>query len=137
MSTDETALQRLEHIGFRPAGNWALEDGNARCTLTDCAFERNILYALVVDGEVMYVGKTVRTLKSRLYGYQNPGPTQSTNIKGNKLIIEALRAGRAVTVYALPDNGLLHYGGFHVNLAAGLEDSLVSTLKPAWNKTGA
>lgn len=137
MSTEETALQRLEDIGFRPAGTWSLEDGKARCTLTDCASERNILYALVVDGEVMYVGKTTRPLKTRLYGYQNPGPTQSTNIKGNILIIEALRSGSSVAVYALPDNGLLHYGGFHVNLAAGLEDSLVSTLKPAWNKTGA
>lgn len=84
----------------------------------------------------MYLGKTVRTLKERLYGYQNPGPTQSTNIKGNRLILEALGAKRTVSVYALPDNGLLHYGGLHVNLAAGLEDSLVLALKPAWNKAG-
>jgi len=36
----------------------------------------------------------------------------------------------------LPDNGLLHFGDFHVNLAAGLEDSIIKTLNPLWNKTG-
>lgn len=136
MSTESAPLQRLEHVGFRPVGNWSIEKGSARCMLTDYASATNILYAFVVDGEVMYVRKTVRTLKERLYGYQNPGPTQSTNIKGNGLIREAHGAGRMVLIYALPDNGLLHYGGFHVNLAAGLEDNLVATLKPAWNKAG-
>lgn len=136
MNTEGTPLQRLEYIGFRAVGAWSLENGRVRCILTDCASAANILYSFVVDGEVMYIGKTVRTLKERLYGYQNPGPTQSTNIKGNGLILEALQAGSRVSVYALPDNGLLHYGGFHVNLAAGLEDSLVSNLKPAWNKAG-
>ena len=71
-----------------------------------------------------------------MYGYQNPGATQSTNIKGNKFIRESLSGGSAVEVHALPDNGLLYYGGFHVNLAAGLEDSLVAQLKPKWNKAG-
>jgi hypothetical protein len=41
-----------------------------------------------------------------------------------------------VDIFALPDNGLLHYGGFHINLAAGLEDSLISTLAPSWNRVG-
>jgi hypothetical protein len=41
-----------------------------------------------------------------------------------------------VEIYALPDNGLLRYGGFHVNLAAGLEDSIVRDLNPPWNRLG-
>jgi hypothetical protein len=71
-----------------------------------------------------------------MYGYQNPGPTQSTNKKGNGLIKELVTSGKEVEIFALPDNGLLYYGGFHVNLAAGLEDSIVSKIKPAWNKLG-
>jgi hypothetical protein len=39
-----------------------------------------------------------------------------------------------VEIYMLPDNGLLRYGGFHINLAAGLEDDLINKLSPAWNK---
>jgi hypothetical protein len=44
-----------------------------------------------------------------------------------------LAAGAAVDIYALPDNGLLHYGRFHVNLAAGLEDDLIRVIDPPWN----
>jgi hypothetical protein len=33
----------------------------------------------------------------------------------------------------LPDNGLLRFGGFHLNLAAALEDSLINDLRPRWN----
>ncbi len=69
-------------------------------------------------------------------GYKNPGSGQATNIKSNKLIFEALEANQSVTIFSVPDNGLLYYGGFHVNLAAGLEDNLVSSLKLAWSTTG-
>ena len=71
-----------------------------------------------------------------MYGYQKPGATQTTNIKNNDLIKEFLLRGEAVDILALPDHGLLHYGTFHINLAAGLEDSLVSVLNPEWNRTG-
>lgn len=77
-----------------------------------------------------------RLARAAMYGYQNPGPKQTTNIKGNGFIRGLASSGKEVEIHALPDNGLLHYGGFHVNLAAGLEDSIVSTLKPAWNKMG-
>jgi len=71
-----------------------------------------------------------------MYGYQNPGPTQNTNIKGNKLILELLSNGKGIEIYALPDDGHHHVGVFHLNLAAGLEDSIISTLKPNWNDFG-
>ena len=123
-------------MGFRQAADWRLERSGLECLFNEHASAQNILYAFVSDRTVLYVGKTVKTLKQRMYGYRRPVPTQSTNIKGNRLILELLNAGRTVEVYALPDHGLLYYGGFHVNLAAGLEDSLVATLKPAWNKLG-
>jgi len=69
-------------------------------------------------------------------GYEKPGPSQWTNIRGRERILELLSKGEAVEILALPDNGLLRYGGFHVNLAAGLEDSLVRDLQPEWNVAG-
>lgn len=130
------SLERLLRMGFTKAADWRLE-----ATLLECHFAlhdnvRNTLYAFVVAGTVVYIGKTVQTLKQRLFGYRRPVATQSTNLKGNRLILEALAAGQTVEVYALPDHGLLFYGGFHVNLAAGLEDSLVAGLKPPWNRLG-
>lgn len=132
----ETALARLVNMGFKLAGAWSLDGDGLRLSFVDHGSARNILYAFVAGGAVMYVGKTTQTLAKRLYGYARPGPTQSTNIKGNRLIREALASGQLLEVFALPDNGLLYYGGFHVNLAAGLEDSLVRELRPPWNVAG-
>ena len=108
-------------------------DGSISPNLLELADSSNILYAFISDGEVLYVGKTTQTLQKRIYGYQKPGPTQFTNIKGNKLLRELLTEGKSVSIYALPDDGLHRIGSFHLNLAAGLEDSIIATLKPKWN----
>ena len=129
-------LERLENMGFREVGEWSNELGKIKFAFIDAASAKNVLYAFVSQNTVMYIGKTVRTLKQRMGGYKNPAPTQSTNIKGNKFISEILLSNHPVAIYALPDNGLLFYGGFHVNLAAGLEDNLIKALNPPWNRTG-
>ena len=134
--TNLLPIERLKNMGFRQVGEWTLDSGKVQFTLDDVAASQNVLYAFISEENVMYIGKTVQTLKQRMNGYKNPAPTQSTNIKGNNFITETLSANKSVSIYALPDNGLLYYGGFHVNLAAGLEDSLVSSLKPSWNTAG-
>jgi hypothetical protein len=136
MELSDTPTQRLKNMGFHLCGEWKLDNNRLKCDLVDCANAKNVLYAFVCEEQVLYIGKTVQSLRKRINGYQTPGPTQSTNIKGNKLIKESISDGKCIEIYALPDNGLLYYGGFHVNLAAGLEDSLVKTLKPSWNKAG-
>jgi len=132
----ESSMNRLFNMGFRSVGLWRIDEGRLILDLKECALSTNVLYAFIMDDEVVYIGKTIQKLKQRLRGYATPGPTQSTNIKGNRLITEALNGGRCVDIFALPDTGLLTFGGFHLNLSAGLEDSLVSTLKPRWNTTG-
>ncbi|WP_309292816.1 GIY-YIG nuclease family protein [Azonexus sp.] len=136
MSLTLEPADRLRRMGFVKCGDWLLVSEKPKCTLTQYDSAQNVLYAFVSLDTVMYIGKTVQPLKRRMYGYENPGGTQSTNSKGNKLILEFLSKKQPVEVYALPDNGLLYYGGFHVNLAAGLEDSLVDVIKPVWNKVG-
>ena len=56
-----------------------------------------------------------------------------TNIGNHRRIRELLVKGIFVEIYALPDNGLLHYGQFHLNLAAALEDSIIRVVDPEWN----
>lgn len=130
-----TPLQRLEEIGFRCCGQWhSADSGGIRISLNEHASSANALYAFVADKEVVYIGKTTQQLRKRLYGYQNPRNTQATNIRGNAAIAAALTANQTIEVYVLPDHGLLRFGGFHLNLAAGLEDSLINDLRPAWNK---
>ena len=126
-------MNRLLEIGFQPAGHWLLVDGKLKFDLTRHATQMNILYAFVCDAEVMYVGKTIRTLATRMSGYRTPAKTQKTNVNNNRRILEVLARGAAIEILALPDNGLLHYGMFHLNLAAALEDDIIRKLNPPWN----
>jgi len=66
-------------------------------------------------------------------GYQRPGPSQTTNTRNNIEIKILLALERNVEIYALADTGLLRFGEFTINLAAALEDALVSGLKTALN----
>lgn len=126
-------MNRLLEIGFEPAGRWLLEGEQLTCTLTRHATQRNILYAFVCDGQVTYIGKTTQPLQRRMHGYRRPGATQATNVRNHASLHEQLAQGAAVEILALPDNGLLHYGQFHLNLAAGLEDDLIRVIDPPWN----
>lgn len=126
-------MNELLRIGFEPSGHWYLEHDQLRLHMKRNGSQKNVLYAIIADGEVMYVGKTTKTLASRMYGYQNPSESQRTNVRNNALIKDLLKSQTTVELFALPDHGLLHYGGFHLNLAAGLEDSVISVLRPAWN----
>jgi len=126
-------MERLLNTGFRKVGEWKAHREIISPDLLELSNASNILYAFISNGEVLYVGKTTQSLKKRMYGYQKPGPTQYTNIKVNKLLLELLENGKCVDIYALPDDGLHHIGDFHLNLAAGLEDSIISILKPKWN----
>lgn len=85
----------------------------------------------------MYIGKTIRSLSQRLYGYVNPGPSQSTNIKNRQKIETILRQGKEIKIFVFaPHGNEIVYRGIPVNLAAGLEDSLIRIVKPPWNDTG-
>ena len=58
-------MNRLLEIGFEPAGHWLLEGSSLRYELIRHSSQANILYAFICDGEVMYVGKTVRMANYR------------------------------------------------------------------------
>jgi len=127
-------MKRLMDIGFLKIGYWYLdESNNLDFKLNSMERDINVLYTFIVDGDVKYIGKTIQPLVNRIKGYQKPGPTQSTNQKNYQLITEMLIRGCKVDIYAL-SQGLLNYGEFKINLAAGLEDDLIEKLRPEWNK---
>jgi len=126
-------MNRLLDIGFRHVGNWVFNEHTLDFSLESHSTSKNVLYAFICNGEVKYIGKTTQKLKTRLSGYRNPADTQSTNIRNNRNILELLQEGIPIDIFILPDSGLLNYGGFPINLAAGLEDSLIAALDPQWN----
>jgi len=133
-----SSLDRLIALDFRRAGNWELTNTVLRLVLPPpIPTAQDLLYAFTVDGELSYIGKTIQGLVRRMQGYRSPPATAkrggSTNINNNRRIVEALARGATVEIYVLDKLPQHHHGGFQVNLAAGLEDSLVRELLPAWN----
>ena len=129
-------ISRLKKVGFRRVGRWVMGEKRPAYELDAEKMTYNVLYSFVSGTEILYIDKTTIPLKQRMYQYQRPGPSQRTNIRVNAEISELLNKGSKVDIHALPDPGDMEYKGFHLNLAAGLEDSLISELKPTWNKTG-
>jgi hypothetical protein len=128
------ARQRLSDLGFEKAGEWHLGGGRPAFRLVRSS-ARRVLYAFVTGGGVMYVGKSVLSLEQRMNGYRNPGPTQRTNLRVQAKIVELLLAGGSLDIWVFAAEDM-KYRGFEVNLAAGLEDAVVSALIPPWNVLG-
>ncbi len=126
----------LLKIGFQKVGSWKIVDGNLINELTSSRDAKNILYAFVANQEIKYIGKTTMSLYKRMYGYKNPGPTQTTNIKNNQRIKDSLNRGEHIDILVLIDESPRHYGNFKISLAAGLEGDLIKELNPIWNEQG-
>ena len=127
------SLDKLSRLGFAPCGVWQLDGGQLQPALQTVPTGDHVLYAFVCGTEVLYLGKTIRGVANRMRGYRHPGPSQSTNIRVNARIREHLDNGHEVAIHAWACDGLLTYGGFGVNLAAGLEGAIIRELSPAWN----
>jgi hypothetical protein len=117
-------------------GHWILKGDTIKYNLVSHHTSTNILYSFISNGEIKYIGKTKVQFSQRMYGYQNPGPSQTTNIRVNAAIKKLLGDDQPVDIFILTDNGLLRYGYFRINLAAGLEDTLIYEINPEWNLAG-
>lgn len=125
--------QMLRSLGFMEMGSWEPHQGRIRFNLELSTGNTSVLYAFCINEEVMYLGKTTRSLMQRMQNYQTPGVSQATNIRNNGLIMEAIEAGKTVMILGLEENGELTYRGVEVSLIDGLEPVLIKRLKPSWN----
>lgn len=126
-------MRRLLQIGFEQVGSWRLRGQELSLELTRMNGQRNVLYAFVQDAAVLYVGKTTGSLESRMGGYLRPHASQRTNVRNNQALLQLLRQDRAIDIYAWADPGMHRIGDFHLNYAAGLEDSIIRIVTPPWN----
>lgn len=126
-------MRRLLQIGFEQVGSWRLREQQLALELTRMNGQRNVLYAFVQDASVLYVGKTTGSLEGRMGGYLRPHASQRTNVRNNQSLLQLLRQDQAIDIYAWADPGMHRIGEFHLNYAAGLEDSIIRTVAPPWN----
>ena len=93
-------MNRLLDIGFLKVGNWSIyKDHELLYRLTDMLDDKNIIYAFTSDNNVKYIGKTTQSLSKRMFGYQRPGRTQTTNIKNHAFIKDLLNKGKCVDIF--------------------------------------
>ena len=123
-------------MGFINVGNWTFQNSILKYHLTSHQKTSNVLYSFVTNGVIMYIGKTTMPLTKRMYGYQNPGHSQRTNIRVNGKINALLTNEQPLAILILVDSGLLKYSDFRINLAAALEDTLIYEISPEWNYSG-
>ena len=79
---------------------------------------------------ILYVGKTTRTLRKRFKGYIR-GDGISTNNKVHNNLLKQ-KSGN-VLILSLNNESHFQWGKYNLNLAAGLEDSMIEIENPLWN----
>lgn len=137
---EELTVESLYALGFREAAKWRPHGELLGYVFTQEQAElsaifdvADALYAFCEGDRVLYIGKTARSLRRRMAGYCRPGSSQATNRRCHDHIRSKLAAGREISILAFAPPGLLQYGGFEINLAAGLEDALIRQFSPPWN----
>jgi len=133
----------LEEIGFQELGCWILCDKGIEIKPTHSNSDdilKNHPYALYAfcEGEsVCYIGKTANTLKKRFDGYKKGNKNQKTNHRiHHDEIKPALIDFRQIDILVAIFPKHIKWGRFDINLAGGLEDTLIEQLDPCWNRSG-
>jgi hypothetical protein len=129
-------LAALAELGFTEAGSWVLRDGQPRAVIARDPTASDLLYAFTSRDEVLYIGKSTTGFSARMAGYEEPGPTQATNIRVRKGIAQLLAARREVRILVFVAPSPQSFRGYRVSLAAGLEDELIRVFQPRWNRQG-
>lgn len=127
-------LTHLSAAGFQHLGDWQLgpDHGPHGVGWTfACPLDAGV-YAFAVGGQVMYVGSAQRGLRSRLRHYVTASKLP-TAARVRAEIITTLTAKQVVQVYALTPPRL-DWNGLPVDLVAGVEEGLIRSLRPAWNR---
>lgn len=124
-------MNKLIELGFEQVGFTALKNGKLEIEVSRNEHAKNILYAFVhetgedeIDWQVVYIGHTRKSLKNRMVGYRL-GNGQATNNRVHNHLKSELENGSRHYVYVLHDKINLNIHSIEVDLAAGLEYSLI------------
>jgi hypothetical protein len=124
----------LTQAGFVRVGEWRLTAKNDGLLLDGQADRLAGVYAYVADGEVRYVGSAQRGLHTRFRRYVTT-ETMRTSARIRGKIIECLTAGSSVEVFTISPPAF-DWRGLPIDLVAGLEEGLIRSMRPLWNRRG-
>jgi hypothetical protein len=61
-------MEEFIELGFEKVGDWSFENEVFNYELNENYIGKNILYCFVIENEVKYIGKSVKTISQRLNG---------------------------------------------------------------------
>jgi len=124
-------MNKLIELGFEQVGFTSLKNGKLEIEISRHEQAKNILYAFIhkigedeINWQVVYIGHTRKSLKNRMVGYRL-GNGQATNNRVHSHLKTELENGSSHYVYVLHDKINLNIHSIEVDLAAGLEYSLI------------
>ena len=134
-SADQTTA-RLLAGGFTRAGSWHRDEVSGSISLKrDQPLPREPgVYAYAVGGIVRYVGSAQRGLHNRLRHYEI-AKTLRTVHRIRQEILPLLVKGGEVDVFVIVPPPIT-VNGLPVDMVLGLEEGLIRTWRPLWNRRG-
>jgi hypothetical protein len=134
--TPITRTEQLVEGGFVRAGAWHLdqESGAIRFVGDEQLPRQAGVYAYAVGGVVHYVGSAQRGLRNRLRHYEI-AKTLRTAHRIRQEILALLAAGQEVEVFTIVPPPVI-VKGLPVDMVLGLEEGLIRSWRPVWNRRG-
>jgi hypothetical protein len=122
--------------GFLHAGEWQVGvDGSILFKGDDPIPREPGVYAYAAGGVVRYVGSAQRGLRGRLRHYEI-AKTLRTAARIRAEILALLAAGVTVDVFVMVPPPLTLNRVLPIDTVAGLEEGLIRSLRPSWNRRG-
>lgn len=125
-------MDKLLNLGFRESARAEIINNQFQITISRNEYSRNILYAFVVkrgddisNWYIRYIGHSRKSFRNRMSGYQQ-GNGQAVNNRIHIEMRERCISGEEVVVYCLPDLFNMQLHDLHLDVAAGLEYSLIN-----------
>jgi hypothetical protein len=131
---DDRAI--LLDLGFQAAGQWILDNGRPYPRLTSGRSNGSALYAFVLGGHVVYVGRGRTAFGGMIGGNEPMGMTRYHTTDNDRRIISTLMTGEEIEILEFAPTEILEYRGWTINIGAGLQDALTQRVQPAWNLGG-
>jgi hypothetical protein len=124
-------MEKLIELGFKQSANVKFINDELIIKIESNEHSTNLLYAFVLvsgveieNWHVRYIGHTRKSFKNRMYGYQQ-GNGNAVNNRIHKELINSCSEGKKMIVYTLSNTVQLNLHSLFIDVAAGLEYSLI------------
>ncbi|MFM9872222.1 MAG: hypothetical protein ACKVQS_02010 [Fimbriimonadaceae bacterium] len=126
-------ITELQRIGFQWVGDFTQSQENITFFVGEKNEIANILIALTIDGTVVLLVNSPRSLGQTLASLTSNSPPPYFQ-DYNRYLKAILSRGKHIHIYILGDPGGLKYVGHKLSLCAGLFPGLMEHFRPVWNK---